>query len=610
MNKNRMIITFVNPDNTSGSIDSLFVADVTSYVKNISIDPSQMIDRDNLMINERKCSVTLNHCIGLFDNNLVQLNEMTDLIDVNSLGQTEYDMDHNGNQINRWIKFINPFVQRTVNTHSMYHQGKYIFPCKYNPDNVEMKHVFIPARYWYEEPYVAVENEYVIEQPFLYNAIANIYNNNLLIFTGVLEISSFSFDGKTKDISLSFIDITGILISCMNKIGDHQSYFQEVANSGLMLKDIYDIPHLLISNMYPQISSYFYIPMLVFEDVDLSIQLKHERGVYYPQGDHSIESLPTVYSVVINNGNGYPAIQFIDEPRDGIYIFRPAGNSMIPYFEDQRYWYRKIIGNSIILTFLELYLHWDYYVIKTEFMLEVGGVGLVYWQTLRTEYEMPSSELNALFNSYDSHNCILYEDEWGHNLPHNHIYQRTTTLSAIFNYVNGDTLPQNILNIVNIANMGFVSDVTTTDAIKILLLSHVSTIYSDGSLLIWRRLIIQNGISKSINGRYITSIKSTKEYYEKPDMKSIEDVVNWKQSGIKKSILSMIDIVPEGINNKYDISISNVLNEKISVGDIIRFTNMNSISSNGYMEFPDNIDIIIVSVSNEDLETGVSGYAI
>lgn len=606
--------------------------DITYYVQEYSLDKLQLVDSDTLMFAGRNCSLTIAKIKSDIDNLLMPLDDLIEKTNINyGATEPEYDLSADGESItDRMVMFIQPFIYEDTDN-SNYLDRRKIFPASYNPgqnidddeddDYIAPNISFVPIRDWNEEPYNAYQNEYVRDKPAYYNLILDIIKDGEKIYCGVCLIDSYSFDHKSNTLTLSFTDINGILISCFDKIGSAQTFYQNVYNSGLMIQDLYDIASKTVYAMYPMLRDIFNITDDNPISGSLKIGLEYTAGAYIH--GHEFNPLPGATTMRIkmedlsSSSLTFPDYVHAVEPRDHKYILRHSGSSG----QDEKFYQlafgmflRQEEGGNFKATFFRFY-EFQYEAVLRKTVIDIIVDLNTFERTFTatdTEERMWSNEIYVAMQDEITHpNTILritYLNwyEWGHIEGSEEYLSRESIYEDCEAFIMADASADmsDFFNLMN--NEGFNTGVSTAEAFKAYMFARSRGIYTHGNIMSWKRFAYDKSPLLLVDGYYVESITEKREYYEKPNKDIAEKITDWDRKNLKQKIDYFIGYLREKIYTKYTIKIARIHLASISVGSVIRIHNIGEVSTNehGY------IDILVVSIGYNKDDMEIEGYGL
>lgn len=609
--------------------------DISENVLSFSIDPIQLIDKDTLMMSERKASIVVANLKDYFDQYAFSLEEQIETTYHNyGSNVVEYDLSHDGETTtDRPIMFMVPFFNiETGNTN--YLNGRMIFPASYNPgeDNdatIPPSISFAPIRYWYEEPYNSYTDEYIIEKPIFFSVLLDIYENNILIFRGVCTIDSYQYSYKDNKLSLAFTDANGIAIRLFDNLKNIQTYFQNVFNSGIMLSDMGTVLHDTFRKIYPQFDNLFYIPrkmILPGQDIRiLELQYTFEIGSGEGTPDEPLPiDMPTNHIIsitdTINSQYIYPNVVISTEPVSTKYrrMFSDGANNLVNYMPTFFIvCINRVDSNVITITAIEGFNYQSEYrivgkIIRIKIDKVYGSLTKIVYNI--DQYFSDESDYEDYYENITSNNIILINDFNYYdtmNGPTDDLLIRTTySEGATISFDNSSSVGKNpkedeIEDIFALCNdEGFNVNPDTKDAIKVYLLSNLLAMYTVGNSMVLKPFIFNTEYTHEIDSYYIVDLQSKKEYYERPNLDVIESVTDWFNKKIKDKIEKAINFMDEVMATRYNISIaSSNFNNYLDVGSVVRFTGMQEFSD-GYL------DILVDKIEIDELQVRLEGYGI
>lgn len=606
--------------------------DITYYVQEYSLDKLQLVDSDTLMFAGRNCSLTIAKIKSDIDNLLMPLDDLIEKTNINyGATEPEYDLSADGESItDRMVMFIQPFIYEDTDN-SNYLDRRKIFPASYNPgqnidddeddDYIAPNISFVPIRDWNEEPYNAYQNEYVRDKPAYYNLILDIIKDGEKIYCGVCLIDSYSFNHKSNTLTLSFTDINGILISCFDKIGSAQTFYQNVYNSGLMIQDLYDIASKTVYAMYPMLRDIFNITDDSPISGSLKIGLEYTAGAYIH--GHEFNPFPGATTMRIkmedlsSSSLTFPDYVHAVEPRDHKYILRHSGGSG----QDEKFYQsafgmflRQEEGGNFKATFLRFY-EFQYEAVLRKTVIDIIVDLNTFERTFTatdTEERMWSNEIYVAMQDEITHpNTILRITdlnwyEWGHIKGSEEYLSRESIYEDCEAFIMADASADisDFFNLMN--NEGFNTGVSTAEAFKAYMFARIRGIYTEGGTMFWKRFAFDNSPMLLVDGYYVESITEKREYYEKPNRDIAEKITDWDRKNLKHKIDQLIGYLDERIYTKYTIKIARIHLASISVGSVIRIHNIGEVSTNEYGY----IDILVVSIGYNKDDMEIEGYGL
>lgn len=604
--------------------------DISENVLSFSIDPIQLIDKDTLMISERKASIVVANLKDYFDQYAFSLEEQIDTTYYNyGVNTIEYDLSHDGESLtDRPVMFMLPFFNIDTGNPN-YLNGRLIFPASYNPDSEPKKIHYAPIRYWHEEPYNSYTDEYIIEKPIFFSVLLDIYENDILIFRGVCTIDSYQYSYKDNKLSLSFTDANGIAIRLFDNMKNIQTYFQNVFNSGIMLADMGTIIYDTFRKIYPQFNNLFYIPRKILipsnETRVLELQYNFEIGSSSGTPDEPFPlDTPTTHRIsitdTINSLFIYPDIVVSTEPISTKYrrMFSDGANQLVNYYPTFFIvCLNSVDSNIITITAIEGFNYQTEYRIIGK-MIRIN-IDKVYGNLTKIVYDInqyfsDETDYEDYYEDITNNNIILISDFNYYdtmNGPSDDLLMRTTySEGATISFDQSSTSGKNhkedeIEDIFALCNdEGFNINPDTKDAIKVYLLSNLLAMYTIGNSMVLKPFIFNNEFTHEIDSYYIIDLQSKKEYYERPNLDVIESVTDWFNKKIKDKIEKAINFMDENMATKYNISIaSSTFSNYLDVGSVVRFTNMQEFSD-GYL------DILVDKIEIDESQLRIEGYGV
>lgn len=600
--------------------------DITYYVQEYSIDKLQLVDSETLMFAGRNCSLTIAKIKDDIDNMLMPLDDMIPETDRNyGNSEPEYDLTADGEDVSdRVVRFIEPFINIYTGNPN-YLDGRKVFPASYNPgqdldENPISENIsFVPIRDWNEDPYNAYQNEYVRDKPAYYNLVLDIVKNGENIYRGLCTIDSYSFDHKSKTLTLSFTDINGILIDCFDKIGSAQTFYQNVFNSGLMLEDMYNIASKTVYAIYPMLRGIF----TVTDDVPISgiieFTIRYRAGAAINPDGSFTESATLMILDMKDSVESYsfPSIIHWVEPRNHKYIteYCPGTGSYQEYGQAAFAMFLRNQGNGVFEAMFMRFFSFQSSVImkKTTVTLTIDLETFVRTCTYRdiSEYMFDIDIPGNVFPEAANPNNIAQHINlnwwnWGTTYTESNILgMEEITESNETILVEGATESEAYLfNIMN--NEGFNANVSTAEAFKAYMFARIRGIYTEGGTMFWKRFAFDNSPMLLVDGYYVESITEKREYYEKPNRDIAEKITDWDRKNLKHKIDQFIGYLDERIYTKYTIKIARIHLASISVGSVIRIHNIGEVSTNEYGY----IDILVVSIGYNKDDMEIEGYGL
>lgn len=628
--------------------------DITENILDFSIDPLQLVDKDTLMIGERKATIKLANMKSVFDAIAFPLEEIVETTYFNyGSNSIEYDLSHDGETTtDRIISFLVPFFNVFTNNQN-YLDGRMMFPVSYNPGGDETTEIetsggfwgglfgnntsithnvtsptihFVPVRQWYEDPYNSYVDEYIIDKPFYYSVILDIYENQVHLFRGLCVISGYQYSYNNSQLSLEFTDANGIIIRLLDKMGNIQTYFQNVFNSGIMLADLGTILHDMFNSIYPQIKNLFTIPRKESITGIMNIDYQYELGSHGDSHENLPIEAPTIHKIHIqdtgSNMFNFPDIVLDLQPILTKYrMLQSEGTtSLMPYNPE---FLIVVISNkestSFSITSIEGFNYQSEYVIK-------GYIFNIVINPLYGTIDFVLNEINNHFTDegdYENYyqnvtsNCaeILISEFDYYNLligPSDDILLRTIfSCGTQINFSLEEqkqsdmTKSESIEDVFALCNdEGFNINPDTKDAVKVFLLANLLTIHTVGKNMMFRPFAYSTSVTQIIDSYFIKDISEKKEYYERPNLDAIESVTDWFYKQIKYKIEKLIQFIEEELVTIYNISIASYLyNVPIDVGSVVRFSNF----EHSDVEY---IDVLVTSINYEKDEVRIEGYGV
>jgi hypothetical protein len=602
--------------------------DITEYVKGFNIDPLKFFDDDTLLISERKAKIS-GLCIReLIESNIEEISQSPEIIETD-----EYDL--NFNPINesdfsqRKVLFLAPFLERIDSMYQwIYKDGKIVFPASYNPGEDEPNnHVnpnihLVPVRYWHENEYNSYSESFVIEKPVFCNIVLEVTNKENIVYTGLGEIESISYNPSGKETSISFTDIVGIFIHCLDSFKNLPTFYQNVYNSGLILNHTYELGSLVLNNLYPQLTGIFSVQNLYNSAGTHTI-----RAVMKCGKDNEGDIIPAHYKIII---------QSVNDDFTYIHNYEVSPNTymrQLNYFRDVPYVYVKGYGGLrfrqheyhiylsssgegwYTITFCEAFKRSNTVFFKTiDIIIHIESANNISVENMFYEDVVPLDTYNNQIIPVISQNTVeLYKDlnwtdkKYGTGNNEAILYGSVQYGGAVestaymfdMNNINND-----IIDIVPLCNdEGFNTNPDLLSVYKIGLFANGVMPVSSGYNLIHKQFAYSGNPNKIIDGYYILEINITKGYWEKPELSDFEQITDWDRKKIKSLLLSKINIISADMTNNYNIKISSACNIFLELGDMIKIVNIDDINTEG-------IEVVLTSINYTKNGIEVEGYGI
>lgn len=591
--------------------------DITEKVIDFDVDAIKFVDEETLLINERKASISIlsyNDTINEYKAPLIEQTETMETGELDLVNNPENDNDFS----DRLIKFVVPFIDEVLdsNAHQNYLERRRVFPASYNPgENEEDFKVppsisLIPVRNHDEEEYNSYGESYVIEKPYFLNIILEVKDKSSnIIYTGLAEIESYSYDPSTLKTSISFTDIIGIMIKCLDSWKNLPTFFQNVFNSGLTLNDSYDIAQKTVISMYPQLSGIFYFPYYTSVYGRYLINMQMRCGMNHNYTEYKV----WLYDI-INGNNLINLPTFYREGRERPYILSNSditGNIEKFWQDEYNIYISSTESAEFAIDFVEKFKF------NTECIVNVIEFHISITESYLITSEATGYTLNMLDSDYESWRDGKYYPNWTNLLFENgwenlHFNEKIVWGSytyggemAVNNIeIQFGEIDENLDNIRSLCNdEGFNVNPDVLSVFKMLLFSRIIVPYTDGYSISFTRFQYPEIPNNTLDGYYITKISINDSYYETPELKDFEQITDWDRKKIKQKIKDKMNIIDSSLIKKYTINISSAINKIFKLGDRIHIYNIDDINTYG-------IDIIVTSIQYSRDDIKVEGYGL
>jgi len=591
--------------------------DITEKIIDFDVDAIKFVDEETLLINERKASISILNYNDTINEYKAPLIEQTETIETG-----EYDLVNNPEDENdfsdRLIKFVVPFIDEVldINTHQNYLGRRRVFPASYNPGENETDFYtppsisLIPVRNHDEEEYNSYGESYVIEKPYFLNIILEVKDKSSnIIYTGLAEIESYSYDPSTLKTSISFTDTIGIMIKCLDSWKNLPTFFQNVFNSGLTLNDSYDIAQKTVNAMYPQLSGIFYFPYYTSGCGRYLINMQMRCGMHHEHTEYRV----WLYDI-INGGNPINLPTFYREGRERPYILSNSnitGNIEEFWQDEYNIYITSTESAEFAIDFVEKFKF------NTECIVNVIKFHISILESSLITLEVTENTFNMLDSDYESWRDGIYYPNWTNLLFENgwenfhfngyipwesYIYGGEMEVNNI--EIQFGEIDENLFNIISLCNdEGFNTNPDVLSVFKMLLFSRIIVPYTDGYSISFTRFQYPETPNNTLDGYYITKISINDSYYETPDLKDFEQITDWDRKKIKQKIKDKMNIIESSLIKKYTINISSAINKIYKLGDKIHIYNVDDINTDG-------IDIIVTSIQYSRDDIKVEGYGL
>ena len=584
--------------------------DINENVIDFDIDSLSLVDESTLMYKERKANLSLTGIYNEINSIKEFIEEKTILQSTNISNQIEYDLSYDGETISdRPIMFVSPIHYQHISGNNNY--NKIVFPASYNPD---YHHVALcPGRYYHEEEYNSYDNEYVIDKPFFYNFFLEVKQGDIVIYFGVCEIDGYLYNPKEDTLSMSFTDGNGVIIKCLDKLKNIQTYYQNVPFSGIMMNDLAAIIPKIVQRMYPDIYDrlVFNNNINYFKD-RLGLRLSYNAGLE-TNPDNTYLSYPTKYRCNIFDENTNQMIMEIlvnGDSRDYAYI----EYNNYQYFQHTLSFLTKMESNMLIVKFHELFEYQgSFRLLETTINILINFVDGHISYDYSHEYMM-FDEYNITYPFYiqelesDGFSVVYENPNWfSQSSISGSLYMLLRKMFSFNTYIvnQDDNTGSDIEEIVALCNdEGFNTNPDTIVAFKIYLMSRCKSIMTLGNEITFPSFAYGNNTIE-INDEYIEDIAISEMPYDKPSLDVINNITNYREKKIKQKIENWIGLITDVFVTKYSISLIYVDDINLFVGDIIYIRSMN----NGIIDLK-NVRIVIISVKYEKTNVRIEGYGI